>query len=119
MPPSATPGNEPSTRRIRSAANNSVASPSHDPAMSAGSASLDSDFRKLDGRIAVAGERRNDHIRIARVKVDGLGADENDGGPLLPNGVKTTELWEDHEREKGNGHDCWCACHRVQQGCGG
>jgi hypothetical protein len=35
------------------------------------------------------------------VKVDGLGADENDGIPLLANGVKTTGLWEDHECEKG------------------
>ena len=51
--------------------------------------------------MAVAGERRNDHIRIACVKVVGRGADENDGIPLLANGVKTTGLWEDHEREKG------------------
>ena len=87
--------------KVRSASNNSVVSPSHDGAISAGSASLGSDFRRLDGRIAVAGERRNDHIRIACVKVDGLGADENDGIPLFANGVKTTGLWEDHQCEEG------------------
>src|SRR5476651_1966009 len=47
--------------------------------------------RRFDGEIAVGGERRYGNVRIAGVKVDGLGAHEDDGVTLLANGVKRIE----------------------------
>jgi hypothetical protein len=79
---------------------------------------LGSDFRRLDGRIAVTGERRNDNTRIARVEVEGLGADENDDIPLLANGVKRIEqrgarLWPARPAYPIAVCTSWTSCNRI------